>query len=75
VVNIVFIQNDDFIMIFKQDIPFVYPNHECIIKERSKFNFQRRNKTRLCDSKIRTQELRTKTQDVQNKCENISLLC
>ncbi len=38
------------------------------LKERSKFNFQTKNKTRLCDSK-------TKTQDVQNKCENGSLLC
>ncbi len=27
-------------------------------------NFQTRNKTKLCDLKIRTQELKTKTQDV-----------
>jgi hypothetical protein len=32
------------------------------------------NKTRLCDSKIRTQEPRTKTQDVQDKHENGFLL-
>jgi hypothetical protein len=38
------------------------------LKERSKFNFQTKNKTRLCDSK-------TRTQDVQNKCENGFLLC
>jgi hypothetical protein len=44
-------------------------------KERSKFNFQTRNKTRLCDSKIRTQELKTKTQDVKKKRENEFLLC
>jgi len=31
------------------------------LMERFKFNFQKRNKTKLCDSKIRTQELRTKT--------------
>jgi hypothetical protein len=39
-----------------------------MLKERSKSNFQIRNK------KIKTQELRTKTQDVQNKHENESLL-
>jgi hypothetical protein len=39
------------------------------LKERSKFNFQTRNKTRLCDSKTKTQELWKKTQDVQNKLE------
>jgi hypothetical protein len=33
------------------------------------------NKTKLCDSKIRTQELRAKTWDVQDKCENKYLLC
>jgi hypothetical protein len=38
------------------------------LKEWSKFNFQAKNKIRLCDSK-------TRTQDVQNKCENGSLLC
>ncbi len=32
------------------------------LKERSKSNFQIRNKTRLCDSKMKTQELKTKTQ-------------
>jgi hypothetical protein len=30
---------------------------------------------RLCDSKTRTQKLRTKTRGVQNKHENKSLLC
>ena len=34
-----------------------------------KSNFQTKNKTRLCNSKIRTQELKTKTQNVQNKHE------
>jgi hypothetical protein len=38
------------------------------LKKWFKFNFQTKNKTRLCDSK-------TRTQDVQNKCENESLLC
>jgi len=41
----------------------------------SKFNFQIRNKTRLCDSKTRTQELKMKTRDVQDKYENGFLLC
>jgi 2-oxo-4-hydroxy-4-carboxy--5-ureidoimidazoline (OHCU) decarboxylase len=31
------------------------------LKERSKFNFQIRNKTKLCDSKIKTQNLQIKT--------------
>ncbi len=31
------------------------------LKERSKFNFQTRNETRLCDSKTKTQELRIKS--------------
>jgi hypothetical protein len=39
------------------------------LKERSIFNFQKRNKTKLYDSKIKTQKLRTRTQDMQNKCE------
>jgi len=38
------------------------------LKERSKFNFQTRNKTKLCD-------LKTRTQNVQDKRENKSLLC
>jgi hypothetical protein len=33
------------------------------------------NKRKLHDSKIKTQELKTKTQDVQDQCENKSLLC
>ncbi len=45
------------------------------LKERYKSNFQTRNKTRLCDSKIRTQKHKTRTRDVQNKRENESLLC
>jgi hypothetical protein len=40
-----------------------------------KSNFQTRNKAKLCDSKIRTQGLRIRTQDVQDKCENEYLLC
>ncbi len=39
-------------------------------KKRFKSNFQTRNKTRLCNSKIKTQELLTRTWDVQDKCEN-----
>jgi hypothetical protein len=31
------------------------------LKERSKFKFQIRNKTKLCDSKIKTQELKIRT--------------
>jgi hypothetical protein len=45
------------------------------LKERCKFNFQTRNKTKLCDSKIRTHEKKTKTRDVQNKYENEFSLC
>jgi hypothetical protein len=37
------------------------------LKERFKFNFQTRNKKKLCDAKIRTQEFRIKTQDVQDQ--------
>jgi hypothetical protein len=44
------------------------------LKERFKFNFQTRNKTRLCDSKTKTQKLRTRIQDMQHKCENGYLL-
>ncbi len=44
------------------------------LKDRSKFNFQIRIKTRLCDSKTRTQELKKRIWDVQNKHENIILL-
>jgi hypothetical protein len=45
------------------------------LKEKSIFNFQKRNKTKLYDSKIKTQKLRTRTQDMQNKRENKYLLC
>jgi hypothetical protein len=45
------------------------------LKERFRYNFQIRNKTRLCDSKTKIQELKTRTQDVQDKCENNFLLC
>ncbi len=41
---------------------------EQMLKRRSKSNFQTRNKTRLCDSK-------TKTQYVHDKHEDGSLLC
>lgn len=34
------------------------------LKERLKFNFQTRNKRRLCTSKITPQKLITRTQDV-----------
>ena len=34
------------------------------LKERFKTKFQTRNKTRLCDSKTKTQELKTKTRNV-----------
>jgi hypothetical protein len=34
------------------------------LKDRFKSNFQTMNKTKLCDLKIRTQELKTKTQNV-----------
>jgi hypothetical protein len=33
------------------------------------------NKTKLCDSKTRIQEHKTRIRDVQNKHENKSLLC
>ncbi len=39
------------------------------------FNFKINNKTRLCDSKIKTQKLKTRIQDVQNQHENKFLLC
>jgi hypothetical protein len=45
------------------------------IKERSKFNFQTRNKTWLYDLKTIMQELKTITWNVQNKSENGFLLC
>ncbi len=45
------------------------------LNERSKSNFQTRNKIRLSDSKTKTQELRIRTQDVQDKHEYKSLLC
>ncbi len=32
--------------------------------KRYKFNFQTRNKTRLCDLKTKKQQLRTRTQDM-----------
>jgi hypothetical protein len=44
------------------------------LKEGPKFNFQTRNKTKLCNSKTITQKLRKKTRDVQDKCENGPLL-
>ncbi len=51
--------------------------HEQRLNERSKSNFQTRNQTKLCDSKIKTQELqiRTRTRNVQDKHENKFLLC
>jgi len=33
------------------------------------------NKIRLCDSKTKSQELKTRTWNVQDKHENIYLLC
>ncbi len=45
------------------------------VKEKFQSNLQTRNKTRLCDSKTKTCEPWTKTQDVQDKHENGSLLC
>ncbi len=45
------------------------------IKERFKFHFETTNKTKLYDSKTKTKKLKIETQDVQNKCENKSLLC
>ncbi len=44
-------------------------------KRRYKSNFQTKNKTRLNDSKIITQDLRIRTQDVKNKHEDGCLLC
>jgi hypothetical protein len=44
------------------------------LKRGSKSNFQTKNKTRLCDSKIRTQDIRVITQDVHNKHEDGFLL-
>ncbi len=41
----------------------------------SKFNFQSKNKTRLCDSKIKTQEIRTRTRNVHDQPGNKYLLC
>jgi hypothetical protein len=35
------------------------------LKERSKANFQIKNKTRLCDSKIKTQEHRIKNKNMR----------
>jgi len=56
-----------------------YQRHEKIweqrLKERFKSNFQTRNKTRLYDSKKRTQKIKIIAQNVQNKCENEYLLC
>jgi hypothetical protein len=48
------------------------------LNERSKSNFQTRNKIKYLIQSffdVKTQELRIKTQDVQNKRENKSLLC
>jgi hypothetical protein len=44
----------------------MYQGHEGPQEQKLKerFDFQTKNKTRLCDSKIRTQKLRTWTQDV-----------
>jgi hypothetical protein len=39
------------------------------------FNFQIRNKTRLCDSKIKTKKLNTRIRNVQDQHENKFLLC
>jgi hypothetical protein len=61
----------DSIQIFKEPEE---PQEQSLKKE-YKFNFQTRNKTRLCDSKIRTQKPITKTQNVQNKCENGFFFC
>jgi len=46
-----------------------------MLKERFKSNFQIRTKLRLHDSKIKIQELRVRTRDVQDKRENGYLLC
>ncbi len=40
------------------------------LKERFNFNFQKKNKTKVCDLKIKTQKLWIRTRDVQDKCEN-----
>jgi len=45
------------------------------LKKNLKSNFQIRNKTRLCNSKTRTRELKIRKWDVQDKCENKFLLC
>lgn len=48
------------------------------LKQRFKSNFPTRkqgNKIRLCDSKTKTQKLRIRTWDVQDKCDNRFLLC
>jgi len=45
------------------------------LKRRFKFNFQTRNKTRLCDSKKKTQNIKTRIQDVHDKSEDKYLLC
>jgi len=45
------------------------------LKEKSKSNFQTRNKIKLCNSETKTQEENTRTRDVQDKCENKFLLC
>ncbi len=44
------------------------------LKKRFKSNFQIMN-TKLCDSKTKTQELRIRTWDMQDKHENRFLLC
>jgi hypothetical protein len=44
------------------------------LKKKFKSNLQIQNKTRLCDSKTKTQEPWTKTRDLRNKSENIYLL-
>jgi hypothetical protein len=38
-------------------------------------NLTFKQKKRLCDSKIRIKNLKLRTQDVHEKCENRSLLC
>jgi hypothetical protein len=45
------------------------------LKKRFKFNFQTKNTTILCDLKTRKKQLRTRTRDMQKKCENEYLLC
>jgi hypothetical protein len=46
-----------------------------MLKEKFKANFQIRNKTKLCDSKTKTQKLWINRQDMWNKHENEYLLC